>query len=442
MSKANNNKRKLNKVVSVTDYGAVGDGVADDSAAIISAIASGAKRIHFPAGTYELRQAVTGAGVILSGDGSSSTTIRCRADIAGDIPFFTLSGGGTTVKGMTIQGTSNASGTGLLWSAGTYTFSGHGKMIDTNVTTFKVGVDITSWYQFSITRCRIQSCGKGFNATPLTNGGDNGYINGVYVTDSYFWNNVTHDVYFNPAVRISNVHFQNTVFDPGASTYQVYIANGNPIYFTNCYWETSVATRSIYGVSATIYVEGGYALGTGVEYSNNQGVISIKKLRTGANAVLVAGYALHTVIVEDTTLPSSGNTLPSANTKHLRNTTINGTFYAASYPTIAAGSGDSIYDWKGWTKSVTATINANTTAALISNQLISGGANWWAPGAVGYASLSDSYNPGLILTVTVATTGSVQYFSVLATNTTGSAITLTAKTLNVVIQRLNSYTTL
>lgn len=433
--------KKLKEWVSVKDdYGARGDGVTDDTAAILAALGSGAKEIYFPAGTYELRQAASvNGGTVIRGAGAAATTIKCRADIAGDIDFLTLAGGGTTVQAMTIQGTSSASGTGLKWSTGTYTFGGHGKMLDVNVTTLKVGVDITSWYQFSITRCRIQSCGKGFNATPLTNGGDNGYINGVYVTDSYFWNNGTHDVYFSPAVRISNVHFQNTVFDPGATVYQVYINTGNPIYFTNCYWETSVATRSIYAAGSTIHIEGGYALGTGIEYTNNQAVISIKKLRTAANAVLVAGYALHTVIVEDTTLPSTGNTIPSGNTKYLRNATINGTVYAANYPTITAGAGDTVFDWKGWTKTVTATINANTTTALISDQLIG---TYWGAGVVGYASLSNSYNPGLILTVTCATTAGNNYFCVLATNTTGSAITLTAKTLNVTIQRLSTYTTL
>ena len=43
---------RLQDYVSVKDFGAVGDGVTDDSAAIQDAVDSGAKRIHFPAGTY------------------------------------------------------------------------------------------------------------------------------------------------------------------------------------------------------------------------------------------------------------------------------------------------------------------------------------------------------------------------------------------------------
>lgn len=52
MSKAVNNKVKLNDLVSVKDYGAVGDGVTDDTAAIQAAINTGFNLI-FPAGTYK-----------------------------------------------------------------------------------------------------------------------------------------------------------------------------------------------------------------------------------------------------------------------------------------------------------------------------------------------------------------------------------------------------
>jgi hypothetical protein len=44
---------KLRDIVNVKDYGAVGDGVANDTAAVAAAIAqAGGKHLHFPAGTY------------------------------------------------------------------------------------------------------------------------------------------------------------------------------------------------------------------------------------------------------------------------------------------------------------------------------------------------------------------------------------------------------
>ena len=52
MSKALNNKVKLNDVVSVKDFGAVGDGVTDDTAAIQAAITAG--NAIFPPGSYAL----------------------------------------------------------------------------------------------------------------------------------------------------------------------------------------------------------------------------------------------------------------------------------------------------------------------------------------------------------------------------------------------------
>lgn len=70
---------KLREFVSVKDFGAVGDGVTDDYAAIQAAVNSGAKRILFPAGTYYSSQSIklphTGSyyrrdtGITIQGDG-------------------------------------------------------------------------------------------------------------------------------------------------------------------------------------------------------------------------------------------------------------------------------------------------------------------------------------------------------------------------------------
>ena len=58
-SKSFQNASKLNGIVSVLQFGAVGDGVTDDAAAFNAALASGAKNIYFPAGTYRFNSKIT-----------------------------------------------------------------------------------------------------------------------------------------------------------------------------------------------------------------------------------------------------------------------------------------------------------------------------------------------------------------------------------------------
>lgn len=72
---ATNVQSKLREFVSVKDFGAVGDGVTDDTSAIQSAINSGARHIYFPSGRYKVTDtinlcnlAVTGVPVHLYGD--------------------------------------------------------------------------------------------------------------------------------------------------------------------------------------------------------------------------------------------------------------------------------------------------------------------------------------------------------------------------------------
>jgi hypothetical protein len=69
---------KLREFVSVKDFGAVGDGVADDTAAIQEALVSGAKRVYAPAGTYLTTGTLSiPSGVELFGDGKGRTIINC-----------------------------------------------------------------------------------------------------------------------------------------------------------------------------------------------------------------------------------------------------------------------------------------------------------------------------------------------------------------------------
>ena len=75
---------KLRESVSVKDFGAVGDGVADDTAAIQAALNLGAfHSIYFPAGTYSASSLTCGADIVLVGDGRKNSTIKFKAGSAG-----------------------------------------------------------------------------------------------------------------------------------------------------------------------------------------------------------------------------------------------------------------------------------------------------------------------------------------------------------------------
>lgn len=73
------------KVVSVKDYGAVGDGVTDDTAAIQAALDSGAKSVYLQSGTYKITSLLMPnlAFFVLFGDGPSSILKLSGASGAG-----------------------------------------------------------------------------------------------------------------------------------------------------------------------------------------------------------------------------------------------------------------------------------------------------------------------------------------------------------------------
>jgi hypothetical protein len=115
MTLARSLANRATDIVSVRDHGAVGDGTADDTAAVVAALASGAKEIHFPDGIYKITAALTvPSNVRLVGESKYTTEIRKAFN--GDLMAFGegaqleqlfLNGQGATFtgRGLVISGT-------------------------------------------------------------------------------------------------------------------------------------------------------------------------------------------------------------------------------------------------------------------------------------------------------------------------------------------------
>lgn len=107
---------KLRETVSVKDFGAVGDGVTDDTAAILIAQATG-KKVLFPSGTYLL-----GSTVALTSTHNNSGWVLDGATIRkgfnGDLVTI------TNCTGFTVEGTGTVDGQSATYSGKGFVFSG------------------------------------------------------------------------------------------------------------------------------------------------------------------------------------------------------------------------------------------------------------------------------------------------------------------------------
>jgi hypothetical protein len=117
--------------LNVKDFGAAGNGTADDTAAVAAAIAALAapanafgvvnQRLYFPAGRYIIDGALVFPGrVTISGDGPYQTILYRKNAAAGD--FVTLNGSNAVIRDLTLDGNKNNATTGdVLVLNGAYT---------------------------------------------------------------------------------------------------------------------------------------------------------------------------------------------------------------------------------------------------------------------------------------------------------------------------------
>jgi len=430
--------QKLQEIISVLDFGADSTGATSSTAAFQAALATN-KTIYVPAGTY----LITGAlqlqdGQVVFGDGSSKTILNCSQTSFSGI--FINMGGHTSLQSLALSGSGTAAATGVkCWdSSNQYGFTGYITIKDVNISGMLYGLYVNNIFMLDYEIGILTSNTYGVYIKPAYSVSyDSGYVTTNTFYKLYIYSN-DHGVYGKPTVVSKNVVFRDCVIENNTTTYQAYLDTFNPLIFQNCYFEGSSTIPALQIVNCDTTVNDAYFNGTGgIDLGAGSNSFRGNHLYAVASTdkLLATGTSLQDVHLYNSQLGSA--TSLNASKTHLYLTSIGATQYLNFFRNLdltLSGSAQgtnttTISDVTAYTKTVTATINANTTTALISDQAAT---NIWASGfTTAMANLANTYAPGLILTVTPATTGSANFFCVLATNTTASNITITSATLKV-----------
>lgn len=423
----------------VLDFGAAGDGVTNDTAAITAAFASG-KPLYFPEGTYLYTPADTiDIAVPLFGAGKRESIIQCvsSAGMVGK-PVFRLTDGsisdiqinesaaGKTMHGVEFSNADPDAFTGFLTMERVYIYG------------FNRGLTVNNIFNLTVTAARVTGCTEGLYGAPVDNVGDNGYFTTLTFIGCYFFSN-TRNAYFNPAIKSPAVLFESCVFETATgAAEQSSFSNIEPLTFLNCYWEGADTIPAVRLSSCTTDMLscnynacGAVNLGS----VSNSIIFENCKVSSGsANAVIYANGTLQqTIVVRDCAFPASGHTL-NANTVELTRTPING------YDTSSALFGTAVLI-QGVNQTGTEMTNLVRVSVSPANNSVSAHGSLLLAqvnvsgifaDAAGYAT-PNKHIAGLIYTVEPAASGSPDFYEIYAHNLTASPVAFTSLTVKAVI---------
>jgi len=180
---------KLQDIVSVKDFGAVGDGTNDDTTAIQEAINTG-KRVYIPTGTYYITQPLTIStpGQMIDGDGRDVSTLKITAT-------FNLSANGVIIFSTGEEGPQ-------LQNFG-MAFTQPDTATRASLTSYPVAIYAYNTPRFTIGSLKITNASNGINMSGNCGGAFidllemSAYGTGIYIDGSA------------DTVRINKYHFYN-----------------------------------------------------------------------------------------------------------------------------------------------------------------------------------------------------------------------------------------
>lgn len=293
MTKTRDLSNTPNNSVNVREFGAVGNGVADDTTAFQSALAAITNSqtpslLEIPAGTYKITSGLTVNLGYVSIFGN-----RAVLDFStiGDVPALTFVGGNpvsgnpwnqadSLISGLKIVGLGTGVGTGLYLYENTPGLNlgpSHSRFCNLNVIGFKHGVRMGSRsYLATFDACDIQKCTIGFihpstniDGSPVQDSGENIRFNNgtIYSCDTAF------ELDFGP----TTYSFSGTSFDYCSGTL-INIKQGQAS-FVSCHFEgptraLKIAINSFVTCSGCFFLHSSSG-GAIDKYIENDGFLSI-----------------------------------------------------------------------------------------------------------------------------------------------------------------------
>lgn len=436
-------------VVNVLDYGADPTGATSSQSAFVAALATG-NAIYIPKGTY----LVTGGLVLpenkkMFGDGVNLSQLRC--DTSAFTGICLTVGGRSEIRDfsvLAINPPNPLTATGVYFASpdGQYNFAGHTSATNVRCQKFNVGFLVNNFFDLEFHRCEAYENNRGWELLPqYIVSQDSGYYTTVTLLKCYSAFNTLEGFYASSTVNGRVLHFIDTAIEfncinNSTATAEISITRCFEVAFSSCYTESSVGTTKPWLLLedvSTCSIDDHWATGTnGVDIGDNSSQLTIKNSAIGDLAGAASGAGNQNIYAVGSNIGTT--TIGSTVTQRYISTTVDGSYrkdlainnQMRLIDDIANTS--TLNSFQLFTKTVTATINANSTAALITDQYF---VNVWVDDTVATASITNLYNPGLLLQVTPSTTGSKDYFCVIAVNTTASPITITSAQLKVAFIR-------
>jgi hypothetical protein len=322
---------KLEESVSVKDFGATGDGTTNDLTAINLAIASGAKSVYFPAGTYRISGLINIAvsGVTVWTD--AQAVIKPLDSVATSFSIIRVRGSNVVLDGFIIDGNTafpptsgNHNGISLEPNGGTLT---NVDLANCTLQNFK-GYGVFSFSAGTLTNLNVENCTfTEFTSTAATPPGAIQLVtpisSDIRIVDCYFKNLTSAGV----AVRstggtspVTNMALVGCVFEHNNSIYTTIGAEvweARNLSVSGCTFKNARMGLSIYGENIAVAgntfdnetsycIEAGQSIGlsvSGNSFSNFEyGLIHYN----GARDVVIDGNTFRDALAGSTTALNLG----------------------------------------------------------------------------------------------------------------------------------------